>query len=394
VAHTFIYYHRLQFPSESGQTLQVLRDYHAVAAQGERVHLFYRSHRPLTESEIEQLLAQCGLSPLEALQFHLVASGPFGKLRLRRHALALARAADADTPVFVCRTLDHALAALQLRTLRLSRARVVLELHETAIPHMIYAEAGRPARAQLSRWIEGLVFHRVDAIIATVGSQLDVLQQHYPRHAPAHVLPNGVPARFFDRFPSNASSQPFRLRYAGQLNAWKNTEVMIEALQHLPADVVLDIAGGKVDAVEDTRRVLAQNAARHGVSGRVNYFGCLPPASVPAFLYGAHALLLPLGENASSRYFTSPMKLFEYAATGIPMVVTRQPTTLSLIKDGTHALMVEPRSAIALAEAVARLRADALLGERLGKNARAWAELHRYERRATQLREFLREVGI
>jgi hypothetical protein len=33
---TLIYFHRLHFPSESGQTIQVLRDYHALARAGKR----------------------------------------------------------------------------------------------------------------------------------------------------------------------------------------------------------------------------------------------------------------------------------------------------------------------------------------------------------------------
>ncbi len=46
MSYTFIYLHRLHFPSESGQTIQVLRHYHALAVRGETVHIYYRARSP------------------------------------------------------------------------------------------------------------------------------------------------------------------------------------------------------------------------------------------------------------------------------------------------------------------------------------------------------------
>jgi glycosyltransferase involved in cell wall biosynthesis len=394
MARTNLYYHRIRFPLDSGQTIQVLRDYHAVAMQGDKVYLFYRADKALSISDTQKLFDQCGLPWTDQLQFYWIPEGMFGKRRLRQAAQTVARLHVNDSIVLACRTVDHALAALRLRRRLTNPAtQVVLELHETAIPHMIYQEMGRPWRARFSRYLERVVFHRVDGIIATVGSQLTLLDKLYPRHARSIVLPNGVPVRFFERSPHPTADSRYHLRYAGQLMSWKNTDILVELLQHLPAHVVLDVAAGKLGKEAETQSILDKAAEKFGVVGRVSYVGCLAPAAVSEFLYGADALLVPLGENISSRHFTCPMKLFEYAATGIPMVVTRQPTTMSLITHGRHALMVEPCSAKAIAQAVEQLIADPSLARQLGENARAWAQENTYDQRATRLRGFLDTLG-
>jgi len=86
------------------------------------------------------------------------------------------------------------------------------------------------------------------------------------------------------------------------------------------------------------------------------------------------------------------MKLFEYAASGVPMVVARQPTTLSLVRDGEQALLVSPDSAQELADAVDRLMASPELAARLAARAREWVRQYAYEERARRYQEFLDQV--
>jgi glycosyltransferase involved in cell wall biosynthesis len=83
------------------------------------------------------------------------------------------------------------------------------------------------------------------------------------------------------------------------------------------------------------------------------------------------------------------MKLFEYAASGVPMIVARQPTTLSLVRDGEQALLVSPDSAQDLADAVKRLMTSPELAARLAARAREWVRQYAYAERARRYQEFL-----
>ena len=398
---TLIYFHRLHFPSESGQTIQVLRDYHALARAGESVHIMYRARQPRSADAVNELLAPYGLAPMPTFMLHAVSDeGPGGKRRLKRLATEIVRSQGAGWTVLVVRTLDHALAALTIRRrLKGIRLAVVIELHETALPHMVYQEEQRALRSAVSVAIERYVFRRVDGVICTVEPQARLLDELVPGHAPSVVLPNGVD---LDAFSScRPAHRPrggdglFHLRYAGQLTDWKNPMLMLDALRHLPPSVVIDIAGGKVSSEGGTREALQARALALGVEDRVRYVGWLAPNEVPPFLADADGLLLPLGDNVRSRYFTCPMKLFEYAASGVPMIVTRQPTTSSLIEDGVQGLMVEPNSAEDLAAAVRRLCDDPTLGGRLAAQARKWVEAYAFPERARRYREFLTTaVGV
>lgn len=388
-----IYLHRLEFTG-SGQTLQVLRDYAALARLGHEAHLFYRAARELDAAALADAAARHGLAPDVGLRFHCIPEGRGGKRRLFRAANALVGASE--RPVLLAtRTMDHARLALALRRRTHPHpVRVIIELHEGAFPHMVYRERGRRLRAWFSRRGERRVLRQVDGIVATVGSQVTLLDEIFPEHARAAVLPNGVDLAAFAGASGAGkhADDRFHLRYAGQFLAWKNTDILIEALKYLPASVVLDLAGGKPGAEAQTREAIAAVARRLGVESRVHYAGFLPPQDVPAFLTQADALLLPLGNNVQSRYFTSPMKLFEYAASGVPMIVARQPTTQSLVRDGEEALMVSPDSARELAGAVQRLMASPELGARQAGAAREWVRQYAYEERARRYQEFLAEL--
>lgn len=392
---TVIYYHRLQFPSESGQTIQVLRDYHALASLGHTVHLIYHSEYPLTRSEETAALLGYGLDPVPTFHLHPIAENRHNKKNLREAVKHIIDTTQCSAFFLLTRTLGHARAALALSK-KIGRpvAKVVLEMHETAIPHMVYQEQGRQLRALVSRFTEKLVFSALDGIICTVGPQLSLLDSLYPNHAPVAILPNGVPARLLNLLPHRKNGvESVHLGYAGQLNSWKNIDIMIESLKFLPPHFVLDIAGGKKKMEQQTRDYLMKCAKQSSVEGRVNYFGFLLPSEVPEFISGMDILLLPLGNNAQSRSFTSPMKLFEYAASGIPMVVTRQPTTASLVEDGIHALMAEPGSAKSMAEAINTLVTTPGLGNTLASNAKKWVAQHTYDKRAMHLVDFLNSVG-
>jgi len=386
-----IYLHRLEFTG-SGQTIQVLRDYDSLLCHGHEVHLFYRAAHVLSAAAQADTVSRHGLSPETGLRFHCIPEGFGGKLRLCRAADVLA--SESNLPVvLVVRTMDHARMALRLRNRRPRRqpVRVIIELHEGAFPHMVYRERGRRVRAWFSRRSERYVLREVDGIIATVGSQITLLDEIFPEHARATVLPNGVdlPAFTAESGASKTADGHFHLRYAGQFLAWKNTDIMIEALKYLPPSVVLDLAGGKPGAEDQTRGAIEAVARRCGVEHRVRYAGFLSPKEVPAFLMQASALLLPLGNNVQSRYFTSPMKLFEYAASGVPMVVTRQPTTMSLVEDGKQALLVSPDSARDMAAAVTQLMTTPALAAGLADRAREWVRQYAYEERARRYQAFL-----
>ncbi|RMD65445.1 MAG: glycosyltransferase family 1 protein [Alphaproteobacteria bacterium] len=100
--------------------------------------------------------------------------------------------------------------------------------------------------------------------------------------------------------------------------------------------------------------------------GTVEWHG--PAADMPAVLAGAHIVCLPSYREGL------PKSLIEAAACARPIVATDVPGCREIARHGENALLVPPRDAAALAEALARLIAEPALRRRLGARGRAIAE--------------------
>jgi glycosyltransferase involved in cell wall biosynthesis len=130
--------------------------------------------------------------------------------------------------------------------------------------------------------------------------------------------------------------------------------------------------------------------ARYHLHNRVDYVGFISPnALVSKAIDGSAALLLPLGDNMESRYFTSPMKLVEYMATTIPVVAVDYPTVQGLA--GNDTVYLAPNDPVQFAEAIQYAIEDPDQSERIGRmNARA--EQYTHQARAQQYHTFLSEL--
>ncbi len=383
-----IYFHRLHFPSSSGQTIQVIRDYFGMATQ-HNVHLFYRAHQALKPEEVNNLLREHNAKSCETFKLHHIGEETWAKYKFRAKLVSLIKDKSQRT-LLVTRTIDHANYALKLAS-KHKHICAVLELHETAIPHLIYQQQKRPLRTLLSKIQERNIFLNIDGLIATAPPQIELLGRLYKNHAPIILLPNSCAPDIYTTKNKNTDLS-FKIRYAGQFSGWKNTDILFEALKNLPHHFILELAGGKRGREKDTQQLIEEKTQQCGVSGRVFYKGVLAPVDVPKFLAEGDSLVLPLGNNLQSHLFTSPMKLFEYAASGTPMVVTDQPTTRSLIEDGQEALFVAPNDAPGLAKAIEALAADQGLAHTMAAKARKWVEQFSVYNRVAKYNQFIDRI--
>ena len=391
-----MYYHRLPFPSASGQTIAIIRDFFAVSRRIGTVHLFYRGLKAYDEANLDRLLGDYGGAIDDKFHFHCIEDGWFGKRRTMAKAMSLVEATT--NPFFVvARTFAQSKAGLALRNrYGKDRVKVVMELHQDPFPHLHWKEKGRPVKAFL-KWRDARrIYMRADGLLCNTWPQVEYIDRLFPGHARVEYLPSGCPDHFFSENDGTSAEKKdgdkVRIRYAGRFSTWKNPEIMVEALRHLPEHYVLDLAGGRMDDGGESARQVETMAQRHGVPGRVNYVGFLPPVKVSEFLKGADCLFLPLGQSPEGKFFTSPLKLFEYAASAKPMAVTRVPSTEGLVKDGEHALMAVPGSASDAARAIRQIAEDKALAKRLAQNAKAWARQYSVGNRAVKYVEFLKTL--
>ena len=101
---------------------------------------------------------------------------------------------------------------------------------------------------------------------------------------------------------------------------------------------------------------------REAASGVAEWLG--PRRDIAALLAGSHIACLPSYREGL------PKSLLEAMAAGLPCVATDVPGCRSLVRHGETGLLVPPRDAAALADALARLIADPALRARMGAAGR------------------------
>lgn len=186
------------------------------------------------------------------------------------------------------------------------------------------------------------------------------------------VVPNGVEAeRFADAKPARLPfpSGAFVVAFVGLFYPWHGVRYLAEAFSKLYAahsDARLLLVGDGEDA-QYVRAVLDHGRCRSAT----HMPGLVARSAVPGYIAAADVVVSP---HAAGRDFIgSPIKLFEYMASGRAIVASEVAQISEVLRDGETALLVPPESPDALLQALARLREDGELRARLGRNARAEA---------------------
>jgi glycosyltransferase involved in cell wall biosynthesis len=192
------------------------------------------------------------------------------------------------------------------------------------------------------------------------------------------VTPNAVdPSRF--AATAQAAAQPPTVVFTGRLRPWHGAETLAEAWQQLGGAAPRLVVVGDGDGGE---RLVAAGA---------ELVGTVDHERVPALLAAAQIGVVPYPADAPD-YF-SPLKLFEYLATGLAVVGADLPGVRDVA--GHVAVLVPPGDPAALAEAVTSLAADPARRARLGAaGSQTVLAHHTWAHRARRVLELAAELGV
>jgi glycosyltransferase involved in cell wall biosynthesis len=163
--------------------------------------------------------------------------------------------------------------------------------------------------------------------------------------------------------------------------------VIALAAEGAPGQVRLGLVGGPAETVEALREEL--RAAGHSPDTAL-YAGQVPPGEVPGYLRAFDVCAMPFPWTEHFAYYASPMKLFEYMASGSPVVASDLPSTAEVIRDGENGLLYPPGDGEVLAAALRALRDDPASGERLAEQAARDVLDYTWEARARRILEMIK----
>ncbi|MEP6623740.1 MAG: glycosyltransferase family 4 protein [Acidimicrobiia bacterium] len=297
---------------------------------------------------------------------------------LARDIDALAREVRADV-IFV----DPALP-LGLIVPRLRAAPVVVVLHgaEITVPGRL------PTRPLLAR-----VLRSATGVVAAGGYPLAEGVHAAGRVLPAIVVPPGIDAERFrpavDEEERSAARDALGLPRdarivlgASRMVPRKGFDVLIDAVVHLPADVLVALVGAGRD-----RSRLERRAGELGVLDRVRFLGRVSEAELPLAHRAADVFAMLCRDRWRGLEAEGFGIVFlEAGASGLACVAGRSGGSHEAVLNGETGFVVEPRDENLVATRLLQLLDDPQLRERMGTRARALAEAEwSYDRRVEPL---------
>jgi len=226
----------------------------------------------------------------------------------------------------------------------------------------------------LARAIEDLNFHLADRIIAVSEGVKDYIVQKGVSAHKVLVLPNGVDPQQFKPQKNNRKVGQFHGRnrkarfvigFVGSLKPWHGVRILVEAFQKLhdkDKSYHLLIVG---DGPE--KAYLEELTQKENLNGSMTLVGAVRHEQIPELMGAMDVAVAPYPEL--DNFYFSPLKLFEYMATGKPVVASASGQIKSIISHKKDGFLVPPGDKDRLAEAIEFIRNNPETARELGKNA-------------------------
>jgi len=188
------------------------------------------------------------------------------------------------------------------------------------------------------------------------------------------VHPNGIDIELFSqevdkgawRTRWNIELDKPLILYVGKCYDWKGLDIFDEALKALP-DANFAFVGCTKEEVE---KVTGKKSDYHNAL----YFGQQPYADMPKWMKSADILLvIGTKKNEYSYLHTSPMKLFEYLPTGVPILAVGTPAVKDQVTE-SEVFFYEPDDAKSFISQIRKILDDKTLAQKVAVNAKISAQ--------------------
>jgi glycosyltransferase involved in cell wall biosynthesis len=218
------------------------------------------------------------------------------------------------------------------------------------------------------------------------------------------VSPDAVDLTLFEDLPSKEECRRLLdlpldhpiIGYIGRFQTMgkeKGIPELVEMMAHLSSvngkRPLLLCVGGPTTAVPTyLRRAESMGIPKH----TLKFLDRVPNSEVPRVIKACDVCTIPWPWTEFSAYYTSPLKLFEYMAAGVPVVASDLPSLKEILRHDENAWLVAPGNPSALADGVKTLLLDRSRAKRLAVKARQDVKAYTWKDRAAQIIELIRQM--
>jgi glycosyltransferase involved in cell wall biosynthesis len=368
-------------PSRTANSIELMKVCQAFVDLGHEIHLWLPGPEPkMVWVELKELYGIRDSFPISWLASFEV----FRRYDFSLRAVLKARAWDPS--LFYIWPLQAAAIASSLGL------PVVLEVHDRP--------QGRLGPILFRMFLEGRGATRVLPITEAMREWLSDAYQVDLEPPFALVAPMGVDLAQYHNLPDAENAREelglnkgFTAGYAGHLYAGRGIDMLMDLAWRNP-DVCFLWAGGEPEAVEFWRSRLQKAGLQN-----VKLLGFVPNERLPLVQAACDVLLMPyerkisVSSGGDTAQFASPMKQFEYLASGRAIIASDLPVFREVLNEG-NAVLLPPNDVAAWDQALNQLMADDSRRNSLAERAHRDAAQYDWRDRARRLLDGLEKNDV
>jgi len=239
-------------------------------------------------------------------------------------------------------------------------------------------------------WLYHGILKRIKGLIVITQKLKEFYQKKSISLEKILVAPDGVDLDFFQilenqkecRQRLSLSQDKKIVLYTGHLYEWKGAQVLADASKFLDKDTIIVFVGG---TKKDEKEFREKNKALNNIS----ILGHKLYSEIPYYLKAADVLILPNSEKAEiSKYWTSPMKMFEYMASQKPIIASDLPSLREILSEN-NAILVEPDNPRKLTQGIAKVLKNPDFSAKISIQAYQDVQNYSWFKRSKKIIDFL-----
>ena len=211
------------------------------------------------------------------------------------------------------------------------------------------------------------------------------------------LAPSGVDIRYYNRnsqsykeqIKSNLSIQSSKnlVVYTGKPYKGRGAETLVETAKFLDDSTQVLIVGALPEDLRRINRMIEEN----NLQSKVSIEGHKPSCEIPLYQLAADVLVMPYSSDWDLQMWASPIKMFEYMASGNPIVSTDFPNVREVLNE-ENSVLVPPDDPQALAIGIRKCLQDKEFSRSIATRARLQVSKYSWENRTVKIIDFMNSL--